>query len=97
MSGDIKSMLVHLVIILIVSCLLLRYHAKINRFVTKSYKDIQKGIDKKQQQRYARMVNREEAKLFGKDKSSMGGKSGKGSNISSHRKTRKSSRSNTHG
>jgi len=94
MTGDIKSILVHLLIIVIASYLLYRYHGRVNRFVSRRFKQIQKSFAKKSHQRYAARVNREEAKLFGKDKyASRGGHSASSRQI----KSRRSSRSNTHG
>lgn len=94
MPGELKSMLFHLLIVVVVSYLLYRFHGRINRFVSKQFKSIKKGIDRRSHQRYANMVNREEAKLFGSEKAN---RMKQHQSSGSQHRIKRSSRSNTHG
>jgi hypothetical protein len=68
MFDQIQPIFLHFVVIAVASFILIRYHRRINRFIERSYRSIAKSVQESNRKRYARRVNHEEAKLFGRDK-----------------------------
>lgn len=68
MFDQFQPIFLHLFVLAVASFILIRYHRQINRFIERRYKSISRSFREYGRRKYARRVNREEAKLFGRDK-----------------------------